>query len=182
MKSLLNCLDLLARQRRWVYLLIALLCAGLMGYALYLQYVEFLEPCPLCMLQRVGVIALGVLALLAALHGPRERGARLYAAVATVLALASAAIAARHVYIQHLPKDQLPECTPGLTYMLETMPLGQVLRDVLHGSGECANIDWVFLGLTLPGWTMVFYLLLMVLFWLLARSPASPVVPVAVSN
>lgn len=156
--------------RRWGYLLAAAVCGGLMAYALYLQYVKFLEPCPLCMVQRVFVIALGVWFLIAGLAGPGPRGARIYAWLISLFGLTGAAIAARHVWIQYLPPEQVPQCGPGLSYMLETLPFGQVVVQLLHGSGECADKSWMFLGLTIPGWTFVFFLALTVWAWLLTKT------------
>lgn len=142
-------------QRRHAYLLAFLFSAGLMAYAFYVQYVKLLEPCPLCMLQRVGFVGSGLLMLGAFVHNPARRGAIAYA-VANVLATgAGAAVAVRHLWIQNLPPEQVPLCGPGLGYMLETMPLGAALLKVLHGSGECADKSWQFLGLTMPGWTLI---------------------------
>jgi disulfide bond formation protein DsbB len=144
------------------YLLGALVCAGLIGYALYVQYVLGLEPCPLCVLQRVAVIACGVIFLLGALHNPGRVGAIVYSVLVILVAGAGAAIAGRHVWLQTLPPDKVPACGPGLGYMLETLPFGDVLATVFKGSGECATIDWRFLELTIPGWTLVFFLAIIV--------------------
>lgn len=135
------------------------ICAGLLGYAYYLQYVELQNPCPLCMVQRVAFYALAVVFLLAALHGPARRGAMIYGITAFVVAVLGAAVAARHVWLQHLPADKVPACGPGLEYMLKKFPLADVLTKVLAGSGECAEVGWKFLGLTIAGWS---------LFWLVA--------------
>ncbi len=140
--------------QRLINLYAFLLCAGLLAYAYYTQFYLGLQPCPLCIFQRVAVIALGVIFLLAALHGPRGWGRRVYAAVLTLVALAGAGIAGRHVWIQHLPPDQVPACGPGLDYMLEVFPLGETLRMVFTGSGECAAVSWSFLGLSMPAWVL----------------------------
>lgn len=142
--------------RRFGYLAVFVACAGMMAFALYLQYYRYLNPCPLCIFQRVCVIAVGLLALLAALHNPRSvLAARLYGGLSTLAALAGFAIAARHAYIQTLPPSQIPSCGPGLNFMLDTMPFGQVLKTVLFGSGECALVDWAWLGISLPGWVAI---------------------------
>lgn len=144
--------------RRYGYLLAFAVSAALMAYALYVQYVQLLEPCPLCMLQRVGFIGSGAVMLLAALHNPGRRGAWVYALLNTLAAGTGAAVAMRHLWIQSLPPDQVPLCGPGLSYMLDTMPLADVMQKVLHGSGECADKSWQFLGLTMPGWTLLFFI------------------------
>jgi len=143
--------------RRIGYLLGFFVCAGLMGYALYLQYVMDLEPCPLCILQRVAAIAMGLVFLIAAFHNPGRTGAGVYALLQSVIGGAGAAIAARQVWLQSLPKDQVPACGMGLDYMLETLPFTDVLQKVLEGSGECAEKGWEFLHLSIAGWTLVFF-------------------------
>lgn len=145
---------------RWLYLAGALFASGLMGFGLYLQYVKHQDPCPLCMVQRVVFIAILVVFALAALHGPRRAGERIYAALIVLLSLSGIAVAARHIWIQNLPKDQVPACGPGLDYMLETMPMGDVLQKLMHGSGECAAKGWTFLTLGIPEWSLLCYLAL----------------------
>ncbi len=135
------------------------ICAALLGYAYYLQYVEGQNPCPLCMVQRVAFYALGAVFLLAALHGQGRRGVVAYSIIAFVVAALGAAVAARHVWLQNLPAHLVPSCGPGLEYMLKRFPLGDVVTRVLMGSGECAEAGWKFLGLTIAGWS---------LFWLVA--------------
>jgi disulfide bond formation protein DsbB len=148
---------LLLPRRRAAYLLGFVVCAGLMGWALYLQYGLDLEPCPLCVFQRVAVIATGAICLVAAIHNPGRAGAALYAVLATITAGTGAAIAAWHVWIQAQPKGSVPACGMGLDYMLDTLPLTDVIARVLKGSGECAEAGWIFLGLGIPAWTFVFF-------------------------
>jgi disulfide bond formation protein DsbB len=130
-------------------------CSGLLGYAYYAQFYLELIPCPLCIFQRVGVFAMGVLFLLAALHHPKAWGARIYGALLLVAALITMAISARHLWIQHLPEGSVPACGASLSYMLQIFPLADVIRKVLTGSGECARITWTFLGLSMPGWVLL---------------------------
>jgi disulfide bond formation protein DsbB len=156
--------------RRLAYFGGALFCAALIGFALHLQYQLGEDPCPLCIFQRVAIIASGLIFLLAALHGPGDRGARIYAGLLLLSNGIGGAIAARHVWIQHLPKDQVPECGPGLSYMLDTFPVLAVVRKVLSGSGECAVVGWTFLGLSIPEWTLLCFLAMALAAFLLARS------------
>ena len=109
-----------------------------------------LEPCPLCMIDRVIVVVLGVLFLIAALHNPRALGQRLYAGLITLVSLTGVAVCARHIWLQNLPPEEVPTCAPGLDYMLEALPVSETLRLIFTTSGECAKIDWTFLGLTYP--------------------------------
>lgn len=149
---------ILLPQRRPAYLLGALVCAGLMAWALWLQYGLQLDPCPLCVFQRIAVIATGVVFLLAAVHNPGRVGAILYAALTVIISGVGAALAAWHVWIQAQPKGAVAACGMGLNYMLETLPLTEVIGRVLKGSGECAEQGWLFMGLAIPSWTFVFFI------------------------
>lgn len=143
------------------FLLGFLACAGLMAYALYSQYVLGYEPCPLCTFQRVAMIALGLVFLAGALHAPARRGARVgWGFLALVPALSGIGIAGRHVWMQNLPPDQVPACGPPLEFLRETLPLAEVVRKVLTGSGQCATIDWQFLGLSMPAWVLICFVVL----------------------
>lgn len=133
-------------------------CVALMAAALWLQHVEGLEPCPLCVLQRGAVIVLGVLMLAGAIHDPGTTGRRVYGVMITVAAAAGAAVAGRHVWLQSLPPDRAPECGPGLEYMLGAFPLTDVIAMVLRGSGECAEVQWTFLSLSIPEWTLLAFI------------------------
>lgn len=141
--------------RRSGNLLGFLFCAGLMAYALYAQFQLELAPCPLCILQRVAVVAIGLTFLLAALQNPGDTGARIYALLLAVAAGSGAFVSGRHVWLQNLPADQVPACGPGLDFMLESFPMFEVLEMVLTGSGECATIDWSLLGLSMPAWVFI---------------------------
>jgi len=141
--------------RRTGNLLGLLACAALIGYALYAQYGMGLEPCPLCILQRVAVIAAGVLFLLAFLHNPADRGARAYGVLIDITALAGIAVAARQMWIIAQPPGAVAECGASLDYMMAVLPWHEVLAKVLTGSGECAKVDWQFLGLNMPTWVLM---------------------------
>lgn len=131
-------------------------CVAMMAYAFYSQFALGFEPCPLCMFQRVGVVGLGLGFLLAAAHAPRGvAGGRFYAGLITLLAAFPAYVAGRHLYIQSLPAGSVPSCGATLDYMLDVFPLLTVVKKVLTGGGECARIDWTFLGLSMPGWVLI---------------------------
>ena len=137
-----------------------LVCAGLVAFALYLQHFQGQEPCPLCIVQRVAYIALMAVFLAAAVHGPGRTGAVAYGALLVMVASLGAAVAARHVWLQHLPKDRIPECGPGLEFMLRKYPPPQALQKILAGSGECAESGWSFLGLSIAEWSLLWLLIL----------------------
>jgi disulfide bond formation protein DsbB len=141
--------------RRSLNLLGFACCLGLMAYALYAEHVLMFTPCPLCILQRLAVISLGIVFLVAAMHGTGGAGRYVYAALIVLATMAGMTVAGWHVWLQNLPADQVPTCGPGLDYMLESFPLADVLKMVFSGSGECASVDWQFLGLSMPAWVLI---------------------------
>lgn len=147
----------LAWSFRTGFALCAALCAAFLGFAYYAQFQLYLEPCPLCIFQRLAFVALLVVSLAAAIHNPRGTGRRVYGILALIAAGSGLALAGRHVYLQHLPPEAVPDCGPGLAYMLEAFPLADVFRRVLTGSGECAEVDWTFAGLSMPEWTLAWF-------------------------
>lgn len=155
--------------RRIGYALGFFVCLGLMAYALYLQYGLGLEPCPLCVVQRACVIAMGVIFLVATFHDPRRAGATVYALLQLVVGGAGAVLATRQVWLQSLPKDQVPACGMSLNYMLDTLPFADVLKKVFEGSGECAEKSWEFLHLSIAGWTLVFFVAIIAVSFALIR-------------
>ena len=134
--------------------------ASLLAYAYYAELVLHLAPCPLCMFQRVGVLSIGLVFLIAAAHDPVSWGRRVYASLLALTALATAGVAIRHLYIQSLPEGSVPACGASLDFMLKVFSLNEVLVKVLTGSGECAKVTWRFLGLAMPGWVLIAALVL----------------------
>jgi disulfide bond formation protein DsbB len=160
--------------QRVAYAAPALIVASLLGYGYYLQYVQGLEPCPLCMVQRAFFYLLIATFVIAALHAPGRIGAWIYAALAILFAGGGAAAAGRQVWLQHLPADKVPQCGPDLFFMLENMPLSRTLQKLIQGSGECAAVDWKFLGLSIAGWALVWFIALGVYaLWLAAKRARS---------
>lgn len=148
------------RLSRSLFLLVFLACAVLMAIALFMEHVMGLLPCPLCMLQRVAVIGVGVVALIAALHNPAGRtGTSLYAGLIILLSAIGAALASRQLWLQSLPADQVPACGPSVDYLLEAFPLVDVIMIALQGTGDCAKVSWTFLGISIPGWTLLAFVL-----------------------
>jgi disulfide bond formation protein DsbB len=143
--------------RRALNLLGFLVCLGLLAYAWYAQSVLGLEPCPLCIFQRVGIALIGVLFLLAAVQNPRRWGARIYGVLLMAASLATIGVAARHVWVQSQPPGAVPSCgaSPGYMLLKLHIPVGQVIRKVLTGSGECAQVNWRLLGLSMPAWVLI---------------------------
>lgn len=149
----------LALSYRQMQLLGAAACAVGLLFALYLQHFQGFEPCPMCVFQRVAMLAAGLVFVLAAIHGPTTLGGQGVYLVLTMLAAdAGALIAGRHVWLQSLPPDQVPACGPTLDYLLDVMPLAQVLSTVLRGDGNCAIIDAAWLGISLPAWTLIAFI------------------------
>ena len=136
-----------------------LACAGMLAFGYYLQFAVGLDPCPLCILQRIMLLATGIAFLIAAIHHPaRGTGAGIYAAAIALCAVVGAAISARHTWIQHLPEDQRPTCGPSLDFMLSTFGPVQSLGRILRGSGECGKVDWTLLSFSIPEWTLAAFL------------------------
>jgi disulfide bond formation protein DsbB len=151
----------------------AVVCAALLGYGYYLQYAQGLEPCPLCMIQRAFFFAVMAVFIIATLQRPGRAGTAIYSALVILFALGGAVTAGRQVWLQHLPADQVPQCGPDLFFMLQNFPLSRTLAKVFYGSGECAAVDWKFLGLSIAGWALIWFsLLALYALWLALRRPA----------
>lgn len=149
---------------RGLNLLGACICFGALAYGIFwLQWQQGLEPCPLCILDRIAFAVAGVIFLLAALHGPWGKGRRIYAVVTLIPLAFGIAVGARHLWLQSLPPDEVPACGPSLDYMLDNFPLQRVVELVLRGSGSCADIQWSFLGGSIPLWTLVLFVVLTLL-------------------
>lgn len=147
------------------YLLALIACVTLMGIALYMEHVLGLEPCPLCIIQRVLVIIIGLVCLAAVLHNPlsapdssRHLAARIYALALTFFAVFGAAVAGRQVWLQHQPADQLPSCLPSLDYMMDVLPLQEMLSLMFSGTADCAKVDWTFMGLSIAEGTLLAFI------------------------
>ena len=143
---------------------VCLVSVLLLGYGYWLQFVEHLEPCPLCIFQRIAFMALASTGLIAVLHNPSSLGRRLYAVLGVLFSLGGSLVAARHVWLQSLPPDRVPECGPGLDYLIEVFSFTEMLGKVFTGSGECATIDWSFLYLSMPAWALIWFVLLGTIF------------------
>ena len=140
--------------RRLQLALPTLACAALLGYGYYLQYFDNQDPCPLCLVQRGFYYLVAATFLVAAIHGPRALGERVYAGLGFLFAAGGFGVAARQVWLQHLPKDQVPACGPDLFFMVENFPLGRMLEKLFMGSGQCAEVTWTFLGLSIAEWSL----------------------------
>jgi disulfide bond formation protein DsbB len=158
-------------RNRLLYALPALVCAALLAFGYYLQYFQRQDPCPLCLVQRgffYGVLAVSALA---ALHFPGRGGRRAYCAAAFFFAAGGFGVAARQVWLQHLPSDQVPACGPDLFYMMENFPLARTLEKLFMGSGQCAEVNWRFLGLSIAEWSLAWFAALaLYALWLGLRS------------
>jgi disulfide bond formation protein DsbB len=145
---------------RITFLAMALFCLGLILVALYMQEVMALYPCYLCLVQRCFVVATGVIALAAFVHNPGRKGTRVYGAVAAISALAGAGFAIRQLWLQSLPEDRVPACGPPADYLIDSFPLMEALPMLLRGDGNCAEVQWSLLGLSIPGWTLIAFAVL----------------------
>lgn len=164
---------LLRLPARVLYLALFVSAIGLLGFGLYLQHVKGLEPCPMCIMQRYAFLGVALIALVGGLHGPGQTGSRVYAALIGLGALTGGSIAARQTWMQLYPPE-IPECGPGLEFMLESFPLGEALPMIFRGAGDCAAIDWTFLGLSIANWSLVTFsaTVAFALWMLVRREPA----------
>ena len=161
--------NLLRLPPRSLFLALAALCVSLLGIGLYLQHGLGIEPCPMCIMQRYALLVVGLIALVAGVHGVKRRGVRVYAVLIVLAALCGAGIAARQSWMQLFP-PAVPECGPGLEFMLDSFPLGQALPMIFRGAGDCARVDWSLLGLSLANWSLLcFSATIVYAGWLLGR-------------
>jgi len=147
---------------RFRFLLGFAICVALMAYAYYVQFDLGIEPCPLCIFQRLAVIAMGIFFLIGGLHAPRGGGRRAYALLVLLAAAAGAAIAAYHLWVQHLPPDPTAACTPGWNYWVENYSVryawSKTLASAFTGHADCGVVNWSFLGLAMPFWTLLSFI------------------------
>lgn len=132
-----------------------LVCSAMMAYALYAEHQLLLEPCPLCVFERMSVTALGIVFLVAALQNPQAWGRRVHAFLIVLAAGFGIGVASRHLWLQNLPADKVPSCGPGFDYIIDSFPLSDALKLIFSGSGECATVDWLFLGLSMPAYVLI---------------------------
>lgn len=146
---------------RFWFLLGSLGCIFLLSMGAYFQFNQGLEPCPLCISQRIAIFLTGLVFMVAVALNPKtQKGINTYAIIGSLTALGGASISTRHVWIQNLPPDQVPECKPALEYMLQNFPLIETVKLMLSGTGDCAKVDWTMLGFSMPAWTLVAFLML----------------------
>ncbi len=141
-------------------LMAAAVCVVLLSYAYYSQFVLGLEPCPLCIFQRIAMIALLLVFLVAAALGGGPLRSRIMAGLLGATAVSGAGISAWHIRQQHLPGDEWAACGADLGYMIEVFSFWETLQMAFTGTGDCAEVDWAFLGLSMPAWVGIFFLLL----------------------
>jgi disulfide bond formation protein DsbB len=136
-------------------------CGALLGMAyFYFQQTLGLAPCPLCMFQRAAVVGVAFFCLLGIIFKPRKSGSKFLAFGAALSSLIGLAVAARQVWLQHLPADKVPECGPDLSFMLEMDPIFDVIKQVLAGSGECAEVQWTLLSFSMPEWMLLVFMVM----------------------
>lgn len=143
---------------RHLYILAFLVVVGLLTTAMIFEYVMMLEPCPLCITQRITFIILGLIALAAAIHNPTGRSLRGYGMLMIAFAIVGVGLATRQLYLQWLPPEHAPACLPGIEYLVDILPMNELINIMFKGTGDCAKVQWHFLGLTIPGWTLLTFI------------------------
>ena len=160
---------------RQINLLGLVTCIAAMLFAVgFLQGHLELDPCPLCVITRVIVITMAVIFFLGLVHNPKQTGQRIYASLNLLTGFVGFGVQLRHIWLQNLSADQVPACGPGLEFLLQTQPVFSALRTVFEGSGDCAEIDWIFMGLTIPMQTaLLFGFLILLVVIQLKKRPRS---------
>ena len=143
---------------RKFFIVIFTICIGLLIFGLYLEHVQGLEACPLCIFQRIAYTVIIFIALIGAIHNPRNLLQIIYKLLMVISAITGAAIAGRQIWLQHLPPELVPECGPGLDYMFNVFPFGEALKMIFTGSGECAEVKWRFIGLSIAEWSLIMFI------------------------
>ena len=143
---------------RKFFIVIFTICIGLLIFGLYLEHVQGLEACPLCIFQRIAYTAIIFIALIGAIHNPRNLLQIIYKLLMVISAITGAAIAGRQIWLQHLPPELVPECGPGFDYMFNVFPFGEALKMIFTGSGECAEVKWRFIGLSIAEWSLIMFI------------------------
>ena len=143
---------------RKFFIVIFTICIGLLIFGLYLEHVHGLEACPLCIFQRIAYTVIIFIALIGAIHNPRNLLQNIYKLLMVISSITGAAIAGRQIWLQHLPPELVPECGPGLDYMFNVFPFGEALKMIFTGSGECAEVKWRFIGLSIAEWSLIMFI------------------------
>ena len=143
---------------RKFFIAVFAICIGLLIFGLYLEHVQGLEACPLCIFQRIAYTAIIFIALIGAIHNPRNLLQIIYKLLIVISSITGAAIAGRQIWLQHLPPELVPECGPGLDYMFNVFPFGEALKMIFTGSGECAEVKWRFIGLSIAEWSLIMFI------------------------
>ncbi|MCZ6711266.1 MAG: disulfide bond formation protein B [Gammaproteobacteria bacterium] len=149
--------NLLQYSAETIAVALVFLCGGLLFGALIMEHVFDMAPCPLCLMQRIWLFVAGALTYASVLHNPRWG---IYPLLSIVAAGIGGGFSIRQLYLQSLPADQVPACGPDLAYMLDAFPLSQILVAMTRGTGTCAEVGWSFLGLTLPGWALLGFIVI----------------------
>lgn len=145
---------------RLLFIFVGVSCLCLLGFGLYLQHVQNLEPCPLCILQRYAFIAVAAFAICSAVQNPSKWGKRIYAGGMGLISLAGLVVAGRQIWLQHHPQT-LNTCGPDLGYMLNSFPLSQALPMLFRGEGDCSKIDWTFLSFSIAQWSALCFAIIL---------------------
>lgn len=163
----------LLQSPRYGFAAVFLICAGLVGFGLWLQQAKGLEPCPMCIMQRYGFVIAGLVALVGTLHAPKGWGKRIYALLILLAAIAGGGVAVRQSWLQHNP-PKVAECGADLDFMLDSFPLADALPMIFRGAGDCAKVQWTFLGMSIPEWALIWFVLIAAVaaFLLLTRGQA----------
>lgn len=153
------------------FVVTVLVSAVVLGFAYYLQHVKYLDPCPWCVVQRIGFLAIGVLALIGLLHRPGRGGVILYGLLGGLLASAGGLAAGYQIWLQSDPARAGACVGSPLERLLDRLAIGDLWPDFLQYDGPCTLKPWDLFGLTIPEWSLAWFVVLAAMFLsLLLRS------------
>ena len=148
---------------RQIYLIIFIIVGSLLGYAAYSMKILGLEPCTLCITQQFFYCLIGLSAFIAFIQDPSPTAGRIYSSLLSIFSIAGIWISGRQVWLQGLPEDEVPLCGPPLEYIIDVFPFADVISALFMGDGNCAEIPWAFLGLSMAGWSLIWFVVIFLL-------------------
>ncbi len=149
-------IDLITKDPRRTFLLFLVASVGMIVVALSMEYFLGLKPCILCYMQRGSVISIGIFAALGLIINPKK--VLVYKIILSTIflsILSGALLSIRQLHLQSLPADLVPSCAPDIDFLFSTLPFLEIVILAFTGDGNCAEILWTFLGISIPGWVLI---------------------------
>ena len=144
-----------------VYFILSLLlcCISLIG-VLFLENFFQLTPCPLCLIQRICLISIILVCFIAVAHNPKKYGYIIYGSLLLLMTLTGLIVAARQIWLQHQPPGSIASCGADIKFMFQNLPFTNFVGYLFQGTADCAEVQWKFLDISLPGWSIILFICL----------------------